>query len=195
MHTIFYIHGFLSSKNAIKAQETKLYLEKFRTDINFTSIDLPGNPKAGYELAQEYLKSLLTTSDRVSLIGSSLGGFFSMCLASKYNLKAALINPCVNPWDLIPKLLGEQINPYTKERLIITNAAIQEVKDIYAQIELKEENLALYLQRNDEVLNYEHAYKLLANAALVHVENGGTHRFENYEAVLPEIISFLEKDF
>lgn len=192
MHTIFYIHGFLSSKNALKSLETKEYLVKCKPDIAFSSIDLPAYPDKAYVLAEEHLIKLLNESSKVSLIGSSLGGFFSMCLASKYNLKAALINPCVNPWDLIPKLLGHQVNPFTGEEVDITTSSIPVLKEIYQSVTLKKENLALYLQRGDEVLDYKVAYKLLAEAAVVHLENGGNHHYEHFATLLPQIVTFFE---
>jgi predicted esterase YcpF (UPF0227 family) len=33
----------------------------------------------------------------INLVGSSLGGFYSLYLSNKYNLKAILINPSITP--------------------------------------------------------------------------------------------------
>lgn len=43
----------------------------------------------------------------ITLVGSSLGGFYSRYLSQKYNIKAVLINPCLDPCDIIKQFLGE----------------------------------------------------------------------------------------
>lgn len=46
----------------------------------------------------------------ITLVGSSLGGFYSIYLSEKYNLKAVLINPSVEPWVTMKKHIGEHKN-------------------------------------------------------------------------------------
>lgn len=46
----------------------------------------------------------------ITLVGSSLGGYYSLYLSQKYGLKAVLINPCLEPHNIIKLFLGENKN-------------------------------------------------------------------------------------
>lgn len=46
----------------------------------------------------------------ITLIGSSLGGFYSIYLAQKYNLKAILINPSIESHKTLKTYVGEHTN-------------------------------------------------------------------------------------
>ena len=58
-------------------------------------------------------------------IGSSMGGYFSSYLLERYGGKAVLINPAVQPYNLLADYLGEHVNPYTKKRLYQGNVYLQ----------------------------------------------------------------------
>ncbi len=192
MHTVIYIHGFKSSAQALKATLTKQYIAQHRPDLNFVSINLPHRTKEAYAILAPMVQHELDLGNKVSLIGSSMGGFLAMCLSAHFAVKATLINPCVAPWDLIPSLLGEHINPYTHVSFTVTMQDAEEARQMYDDCSFDLSKLAVYLQRGDEVLPYQRALDLLHNAAVLHVEDGGCHTFDGYANQLPAIIAFLE---
>ena len=100
---IIYIHGFKSSGIANKA---KVLESNF---INVLSPTIPYNADLAIHLLDNMIKYLVPYY-QITLIGSSLGGFYSIFLSNKYNLKAVLINPCINPGVLIPKYIGQHDN-------------------------------------------------------------------------------------
>jgi len=84
------IHGFGSAGRGGKAMLFRDY---------FKSIGEPCiAPSLSYvpELAIDTLEQLIESYDEVTLVGSSLGGFYAIYLAEKYGLKAVLINPAVD---------------------------------------------------------------------------------------------------
>ncbi|MGN1392627.1 MAG: YqiA/YcfP family alpha/beta fold hydrolase [Succinivibrionaceae bacterium] len=193
-HVVIYVHGFLSSARALKATQTKEYIISYEPDLHYDSIDLPNTPKEAFAELDLLIKSYIRKDFKVSLIGSSMGGFLSMYMSAKYNIKAVLINPCVYPWDLMGSYVDKNhINPYTQIEFTITHQDIENVKKIAADYSINPKLLALFVQRGDEVLSYENSCSLLHDAALVHIEDGGNHRFEGFDSYLPEIIKFLRK--
>src|SRR5574344_886726 len=98
----------------------------------------------------------------------------------------------VNPWDIIPNIQGSLTNPYTNHKFNVSSSCAYEIKKIFDGLSINQSLLALYVQRGDEVLNYKIACGLLSDAALIHIEDGGSHTFANYSVCLPEIFRFLQ---
>ena len=89
---IIYIHGFASCGFGSKAQKFKEYFEE-----EIITISLPTIPNLAIDTLEQIIEFSLNKDENVYLIGSSLVGFYSLYLANKYDLKAVLINPAVNP--------------------------------------------------------------------------------------------------
>ncbi len=192
--TVVYIHGFLSGAKAEKALLTEKFLSQNYPQADFVTENFPNTPQEAYDAVDSLISRLVSEDRRVALIGSSMGGFYSIGMSWKYNLRAALINPCVFPWKLMPALKGEHTNPYTGVKFEINDASIEAVKKLADLVKPVPERLALYLERGDEVLNAAETASYLGNAALVHIEDGGNHRFRSFELCLPEIVRFLLKN-
>ena len=97
---IFYIHGFRSSGLANKA---KLLQEGFE---NVYSPSLPVSADLAIHLLENTIK-FMKPFYNITLVGSSLGGYYSIYLANKHNLKAVLVNPSIYPYDTLRKCIGE----------------------------------------------------------------------------------------
>jgi len=98
---IIYIHGFGSSGEGMKA---KLFREYFREKkLRFIAPSLSYIPELAIKTLEELIESY---NEEIYLIGSSLGGFYSLYLSDKYKLKAVLINPSIYPYKTLPKVLG-----------------------------------------------------------------------------------------
>jgi len=95
MPTLLYLHGFNSSPESKKAQQTKRWFEQNAPEIEFICPSLPPYGSAAMALLEKLVTDRLP--DSVTVIGSSMGGFFATCLAEQYNLKAVLVNPAVSP--------------------------------------------------------------------------------------------------
>lgn len=187
---VIYIHGFLSSPRSQKAEETRLYLQAQRPDIEFLAPDLSNYPQHAYQQLTELIE-LQRASRPVALIGSSLGGFMATALAEQFALRAVLVNPAVQPYTLIEMVLGENVNPYSGQQFLLEPHHIDELKAIEPAFLSCPQNLLILVQTGDETLDYRDAVKYYADCPQV-VEPGGDHRFQNYEKHLPQLIKFLE---
>ena len=115
---ILYLHGFNSSSNSNKAQIFKN--SEFVKDLNVEVIfpDLPISPE---EAVEDISKILKNCNFNISLIGSSLGGFYATYISDIYNLKSVSINPVVpNHLSEMKDLIGKHQNFQTMENYYFT---------------------------------------------------------------------------
>lgn len=185
---IIYVHGFVSSPQSEKAQETIAYCAKFRPDIN---VIVPALSNYADEAEQQLIDVIAAQQgNNIGLIGSSLGGLYSAWLSTVYGLKAVLVNPAVYNAMRVGNYMGEHTNTYSQETFVVA----QKHLDILARLgAYKPDNskLMLLLQTGDETLNYRDAATTYAQAKTI-IEQGGNHRFEGYQHHLANIIEFLE---
>jgi predicted esterase YcpF (UPF0227 family) len=132
---------------------------------------------------------LLEKGENVGLVGSSLGGYYSIYLANKYNLKAVLINPAIYPYKTLDKI-GMATNYYDGSSFEVTRNHIESLKSYEVENIKSQENFLTLLQTEDEVLDYTQAEEKLSESELV-IEEGGNHSFENIESYFRKIGSFL----
>jgi predicted esterase YcpF (UPF0227 family) len=181
--SILYIHGFLSSPQSEKAQQTLAYAQAQGDTLMVPA--LPTNPTQALAL----LEGIMQEQRPQALIGSSLGGFFATILAEKYGLRAALINPAVEPYKRLAPYIGPVKNYHTGEVSVIDESFMD---DLLA-MESRPRNLhkiAVFLETGDETLDYRDALAYYAGA-LISVTEGGSHRYEGFQEKLPAIWQFL----
>ena len=186
---LIYIHGFLSSPLSQKAEETRRFLLARQLPIDFIAPGLPNYPQQSFQQLQQLVEQNLPR--QIALIGSSLGGFMATALAEQYGLRAVLVNPAVHPYHLIANYLGENENPYTGETFTLTDTHMEELRQLEVKCFADPSRLKVLLQTGDETLDYRHALAFYRGCPQV-VEEGGDHRFQNFEKHLPELLKFLE---
>lgn len=182
---ILYIHGFGSSGQGGKSTQFRAYFKA--QNIPYIAPSLSYVP----ELAMSTLEELIESYDDVTLIGSSLGGYYAMYLAEKYGLKAVLINPAMKSAKTLRRAISKQrlAHNYYDESKFSWNESHITMLEKYEVVNPKAEYL-LMLQKGDDVLNYKEALEKLPDAKLV-LEEGGTHPFEGIERYFSEIKDFL----
>ena len=182
---IIYIHGFGSSGQGGKSS---LFRDYFEDEIIAPSLSYV--PKLAIDTLEQLIELLLEKDENIGLVGSSLGGYYAIYLANKYNLKAVLINPAIYPYKTLDKI-GMARNYYDESTFEVTNSHIESLKAFEVKNIINEENFLTLLQMEDEVLDYNDAVEKLANSELV-IEEGGNHSFENIESYFRKIGFFLD---
>lgn len=185
---IIYLHGFASSHYSVKAQK---FLEYFDDEIITPSLNTI--PNLAINTVEQLIEAFLKT-ENVHLIGSSLGGFYALYLANKYNLKAVLINPAVNPHATLSRYEDVEFvtNYYDNSRFEFTHEHIQSLLNYQINVLENPENIMTLVQKGDEVLDYKEAQYLLSDTNL-NIEEGGNHSFEGIERYFRKISLFLEE--
>lgn len=180
---ILYIHGFGSSGGSSKAE---LFREFFRSKgKKFIAPTLSYIPT----LAMQTLEEIITIApEPVSLIGSSLGGYYSLYLGEKYSLKSVLINPAVNPQETLRTFTG--INTFDNSQFEWRRDTHVDMLDEFETTHPGKTSLLL-VQKGDDTLPYYEAVQRLPEAEQI-IEEGGSHSFDNIERHLERIFRFLE---
>lgn len=184
---IIYIHGFASTGFGSKAQK---FLEYFEDDMITPS--LPTIPYLAISTLEQIIEAFMNRGEKVSLIGSSLGGFYCMYLANKYNLKAVLINPAVNPWNTLDRYEEVEFaeNYYDNSKFEFNHSHIMSLKNYEVETLNNPNHIMTLLQTEDEVLDYNDAADKLEETVL-EIEEGGNHSFVGIERYFRKVDTFL----
>lgn len=194
--TVVYLHGFASSSQSEKAQQTQAYFASHYPQIHFTALDIPYEPMAAMTTIKQHLqqRGLTTASDRADklvLIGSSLGGFLATCIAEEYGCRACLINPAVAPHTVLSQHLGDYFHPVLQQRYRVTSAQMTSLKQLMPAKLQQPKNYLVLLQTGDEVLDYRLALDYY-QGAFINVCQGGNHSYTDYQQQLSTITEFCQ---
>ncbi len=112
---LIYIHGFNSSSQSGKARDLVAWMAARGLGEACACPDLPDRPADAMRL----LEDLIAQSDGpAKLVGSSLGGFYATHLAEKHDLKAVLVNPCVDCHEKLAAYVGDTQKNWAQRRRI-----------------------------------------------------------------------------
>lgn len=124
---ILYVHGIGSGVGGT----TVTNLKKAFPDYEVYNPELPVSPLEAMEL----LKDLVKNNKFEFIVGTSLGGFYTMLLKG---VPKFIINPAMRPCTDIPKALGYGEQPFYCDRLdgkttyVIDNMFVKELKELEA---------------------------------------------------------------
>ena len=180
---IIFIHGFSSHGFGGKAKALRAYFSD--KEETFIAPSLSYVP----DLAIQTLEELIESCDNVKLIGSSLGGYYAMYLAQKYDLKVVLINPAMRSYKTLSRMLGEAPNFYDNSHFEWKTSHLEMLKQ-YETTVTDQSKIMLMVQKGDAVLDYREAVDRLPHAKMI-VEEGGDHSFVGVEQYFDELRVFL----
>jgi predicted esterase YcpF (UPF0227 family) len=184
---LVYIHGFNSSAASFKARLLGERLAALGRSADYHCPDLPHRPAAAMAL----LDALIRRCTRpVTLVGSSLGGFYATHLAERYGVAAVLVNPAVRPYALLQGYLGPQRNLYTGAEYELTAGHLGELRALEVAAVTPERYL-LMVATGDEVLDPSDALAFYRGADTVLVE-GGDHGFADFGQYLDRVLGHAD---
>jgi len=185
---LLYLHGFLSSPQSVKAQQTLDFIQQYAAIEDILIPALEAGPAQAVDQVDRLVAANLDRN--LIFMGSSLGGYYATYLADKHDAPAALINPAVRPFEYWEDYLGDHANYYSGEVHTVTRDHIEELRDIDVPALKCPDNFRAYLQTGDATLDYRRAVTKYGAAHCV-VHEGGNHSFENFAAELPNMLEFL----
>jgi hypothetical protein len=183
---IIYIHGFGSHGNGSKAIALRDYCKAH--SIPFIAPSLSTIPDLAIQTVEELIEAF-QRFENVSLVGSSLGGYYAMYLSHKYDIPCVLINPAVYSYKTLQRALGASPNFYDQSTYEWTAKHLDMLKG-YDIESYHGENALLLVQTGDEVLDYTEAVTKLSKSQMI-IEEGGDHGFKGIERHFKKIVEFL----
>jgi predicted esterase YcpF (UPF0227 family) len=178
MKTLVYLHGFRSSSDSRKARLLGESLRTLNSDWEYITPDLSFDP--GIALTQvEAIIGRCPIAD-LTLVGSSLGGFYAEVCAEKFGCRAVLLNPSLSPFETLASYVGAQTPlsgegesfEFTTEHIeILRRHDIQQLSSL--------EKYLIIVEMGDELLNHNITLKKFAGAPAIAVD-GGSHDLESF---------------
>jgi len=188
---IIYLHGFNSSPRSGKAQQLKRYLDERGKAGEFVCPQLSHRPDLAVAAVEAEISR--QPEKKITLVGSSLGGFYATWLAEKHGLRAVLINPAVDPHVGLRAYLGPQQAFHGGESYELTEEHLQQWKEFFVT-RVHPERYLLLVETGDEVLDYRAAVRKYKGAKQVVVQ-GGDHSLASFPEQIPLIMEFAGMDW
>ena len=176
MRTTLYLHGFLSSPRSRKGMLLKA--EHEARGMRFLAPDLTLSPKEASDVILEVAKSV--PPGLLTVVGSSLGGFYAGWVAERIGCRAVLINPAVRPWAFVRDFLGEQTVYGTGRKVLITEDYERQLRELDTPSITIPSRYFVLLSTGDEVLDWHEADRKYRQSPRVLVE-GGDHQVSCFE--------------
>jgi uncharacterized protein len=183
---IVYLHGFNSSPASHKAQVLKRHLEGRGLGDRYACPALPDTPAEAIRAIEDAIAG--RCADGVTLIGSSLGGFYATWMAEKIDCRAVLINPAITPHIGLEAYLGTQKNLHTGEPYELTRTHLEGWRRLVVE-RIDPERYLLLVETGDEVLDWREAARKYEGARMV-IRQGGDHSLQCFAEMIPRILDF-----
>ena len=212
---LIYIHGLDSDANSTKGVLLEKYCQLHHPDINVLRPDLNKTPAQVCEQLLSLIKALNNSEDRKSadkqtelsntvLIGSSLGGYFSILISNQIGCPVLLLNPSTQPHITLQRFSNQSaysLNESSTSKVLHTTAGGWSIMPAdlqwFADNQLLSVNypdkVAVLLKEGDELLNSELSRDFYqGHGASVTVQEGGDHRFSDFDEQLPMVMNILQ---
>jgi predicted esterase YcpF (UPF0227 family) len=183
---ILYLHGFNSAPASHKARMMARHLGERGLSGEFACPELPHRPNEAIALLEGVIAA--RGAANLTLVGSSLGGFYATWLAEKHACRAILVQPAVYPHVGLEQYLGMQKNLYTGAEYELTRAHLEGWRALYLEA-VDPERYLLLLETGDEVLDYRDAVRKYEGARMV-IRQGGDHMMQSFAEHLPRMLAF-----
>ncbi len=149
---IVYIHGFNSSPASHKANQLRARLTALGYEDDFVCPALSHWPEKAMQLLQERIAH--ENPEEVTLVGSSLGGFYATWLTEHLGCRSVLVNPAITPHEGLRAYLGPQKNLYTGQPYEFTESHLAQLEALYLQRPRRIDRYLLIHTTGDELLDW-----------------------------------------
>ncbi|MEN3363711.1 MAG: uncharacterized protein V7606_985 [Burkholderiales bacterium] len=188
---ILYLHGFRSSPQSFKARLIGERLTALGRGTEYINPQLPASPREAVALASGLAGKF--PAGEVTLIGSSLGGYYATWLAEQIGCRAVLLNPAVKPPRDLEKYVGVTTLYHSNERFEFRRGYIDELKALEVERITRPERYFLVAAKGDEVLDWREMVGHYSGARQCVIE-GSDHGISDFERYLDQVLAFCGVD-
>ena len=189
MKTIAYLHGFVSSPQSKKAVMLGDYLANCVTGVDYRVPELHHRPSRAMAQVEDACRGI--AANDLTLVGSSLGGFYATVAAERLGCRAALLNPAVRPHAHFGDYLGPQRNLYTGEEFVLGPGHIADLEALQPARITRPERYWLFVETGDVVCDYREAVDFYKDA-LHTVVRGGDHALASFPEHVPDLVDWAK---
>lgn len=184
---ILYLHGFRSSPRSTKAQQLAVRLAERGLGSCYRCPQLPVSPSE----AARFIEGLATAGDArpLSLIGSSLGGFYATWLAERVDCRVVLLNPATRPERDLARHVGLQTVYHSDEQVEIRPELLGELSALQVGPITRPERYLLVAATGDEVLDWRETVARYPGAQH-RIIDGSDHGLADFPDYIDDVIDF-----
>jgi predicted esterase YcpF (UPF0227 family) len=184
---ILYLHGFRSSPGSFKARVLAARLAELGRSDEWCCPMLPVSPVETIALAE----SLAAGASKVTVIGSSLGGYFATYLAEQHGWPAVLLNPAIVPQRDLSHYLGEQPLWHGGGSIVVEPHHLDELRSLGVEAVTRTERYYLIAATGDEVLDYREMLAHYPGARTTLIQ-GSDHAISEFPQYVDDVLAFCD---
>jgi predicted esterase YcpF (UPF0227 family) len=191
---ILYLHGFRSSPQSSKAALMAAAMRERGMEDRFICPQLPASPESAIALCKGLIEQAqerhgLDPGRDLTIIGSSLGGYYATCLAEYWKCRAVLLNPAVYAARDLATQVGEHAMYHSDQPFVFLPEYVDELAEMAVGKPARPEHYFLLAAKGDEVLDWREMADWFAGSQ-GHIIDGGDHGLSGFETWIPEILAF-----
>ena len=184
---ILYLLGFRSSPLSMKSRLLAAQMQALGREAEWLCPQLPASPKLAIALALSLVKDVAPGD--LTIIGSSLGGYYATWLAERLGCRAVLLNPAIVPLLDLERHVGVTTAFHSDEPFEFKRDYIDELRAYAVPAISRPERYFLIAATGDEVLDYRDMVAHYAGARQT-VIDGGDHGISGFAAYLAPVLQF-----
>jgi predicted esterase YcpF (UPF0227 family) len=184
---ILYLHGFRSSPLSMKGRVIAERMAALGVSDQLVSPQLPASPAQTIELALALVAGV--PADELSIIGSSLGGYYATWMAERLGCRAVLLNPAIVPLQDLEQHVGVTTQYHSDEPFEFKREYIAELRALAVDRISRPERYFLIAATGDEVLDYRDMVKHYAGARQ-RVIAGSDHSISEFPDYVDAVLAF-----
>jgi predicted esterase YcpF (UPF0227 family) len=184
---ILYLHGFRSSPQSFKARLLREQLHTMGKSEKWLCPQLPASPAEAMQLMQQ-LVSAIPAKD-LTLIGSSLGGYYATALAEQIGCRAVLLNPAVTPAQDLERQVGLSTAWHSDDPFDFKPEYVGQLAPLAVPQITQPQRYFLLAATGDEVLDWRSMTAHYAGARQ-HVIEGSDHGMSDFDKYMDEVLQF-----
>jgi predicted esterase YcpF (UPF0227 family) len=188
---ILYLHGFRSSPNSFKTGLLAARMQELGRDDEYVCPQLPASPRAAIALATGIARQ--ADPANLSIIGSSLGGYYATWLAEQIGCRAVLLNPVVNAARDLAGQVGVKTQYHSNEAFEFKQHYLDELEEIRVASITRPERYFLIAATGDELLDWREMRAQFAGARQ-HIIQGSDHGMSDFAQYADQVLSFCGVD-
>jgi len=188
---ILYLHGFRSSPHSFKARLMAQRMEALGRAGDYLCPQLPASPAGAIALAQQLVAG--QDAARLTVVGSSLGGFYATWLAEHLGCSAVLLNPAVKPPRDLQSYVGVTTHYHSDEPFEFKAGYVDELRALAVDQITRPERYYLIAATGDEVLDWREMVAHYPGARHTIIE-GGDHGISGFADYLDGVLAFCGVD-
>jgi len=199
---ILYLHGFRSSPQSYKARLMADAMKAAGREDQWECPQLPADPAAAAALALELATALLARAARttpnagpraLTVVGSSLGGFYATWLAEQLDCKAILLNPAVHAARDLATQVGSHTQFHSDAPFEFKPEYVDALRALTVAAPTSLDRYFLVAATGDEVLDWTEMRDFYAGAHQ-RIIPGSDHGLSDFQTWMPEVLAFAAPD-